>query len=56
MNRLVGESESAMTPDCPARLRVQFRRVRVILANVRWGYGPPENVEVIGPTDDPPPT
>lgn len=31
------------------RLRTQWRRVREIVANVRWNYGPPEEVEVIEP-------
>lgn len=35
------------------RLRVQLRCVKEILSNVRWNYGPPEQVEII-PCDEPP--
>jgi hypothetical protein len=41
------------------RLRVQLRRVKDILSNVRWNYGPPMNVEIIpagGDAPAPPPT
>lgn len=33
------------------RDRVHLRRVQSILSNVRWGYGPPTNVQII-PADD----
>ena len=33
------------------RTRTQARRVQKILSNVRWGYGPPQNVTII-PIDD----
>jgi hypothetical protein len=29
------------------RLRTQLRRVQAILSEVRWGYGPPQQVEAI---------
>lgn len=38
------------------RLRVQFRRLQTILSQVRWNYGPPQQVEIIpadGPGPDP---
>ena len=28
-----------------AKMRTQFRRLQSILSQVRWNYGPPENVE-----------
>lgn len=31
--------------------KMAFRRIKTILSNVRWGYGPPEEVEVI-PVDE----
>lgn len=31
-------------PDAP-RLRTHLRSVKTILSNVRWDYGPPEQVE-----------
>jgi hypothetical protein len=33
------------------RIRVQLRRVKEILTNVRWDYGPPEHVERIDAGD-----
>jgi hypothetical protein len=33
-------------------IRMKFRRAKEILANVRWDYGPPSEVQVM-PTDDP---
>ncbi len=33
-------------------LRMKCRRVKEILSNVRWGYGPPSQVEIF-PADDP---
>jgi hypothetical protein len=36
-------------PDADPQDRVHFRQVRGILTNVRWGYWPPENVEIIPP-------
>lgn len=37
----------ALLPVLNNTLRVHMRRVQDILANVRWGYGPPSEVEVI---------
>jgi len=34
-------------PQMDNTLRVQFRRVQEIIVNVRWKYGPPEQVEII---------
>lgn len=34
-------------PTMDAKLRVQWRRVREIVCNVRWNYGPPLKVETI---------
>lgn len=36
------------------RQRVQWSRVRDIIANVRWNYGPPGAVEIIPAGDEPP--
>ncbi len=33
-------------------VRMKFRRVKEILSNIRWGYGPPREVEII-PADEP---
>lgn len=43
----------AAMPYLDNRQRVQWRRVREILANVRWNYGPPGEVTVI-PAGAPP--
>jgi hypothetical protein len=37
------------------RVRKQLRQVKEILSNVRWGYGPPLDVEII-PAGEGPPT
>jgi hypothetical protein len=34
--------------------RAAIRRIKAILSNVRWNYGPPTNVEIVG--EDAPPT
>lgn len=34
-------------PECAPRLRRQLNRVKEILSNVRWNYGPPLEVERI---------
>lgn len=41
------EIADAIMPHLNGRLRVQIRRVRDILSNVRWNYGPPDEVDVI---------
>ncbi|NQV85933.1 MAG: hypothetical protein HQ492_02530 [Woeseiaceae bacterium] len=38
-------------PDAPVRARKQFTRVKEIISNVRWNYGPPREVENI-PCDE----
>lgn len=42
----------AMYPQVNNRLRVQWCRVRDIVMNVRWNYGPPLECEVIPASDD----
>lgn len=37
----------ALYPRMDNRLRAQIRRVQKILADVRWNYGPPRDVELI---------
>lgn len=39
------------TPKAQPEDRVQFRRVQKILTDIRWDYGPPEEVAEI-PTND----
>ena len=38
-------------PAAPVRARKQFSRVKDIISNVRWNYGPPSEVEII-PCDE----
>ena len=38
----------AFSNPCP-QVRAKFRRVRQIISDVRWNYGPPEQVEKIDP-------
>lgn len=47
----LAELESALPQLCDAladkltlRLRVKIRRVKTILSDIRWDYGPPSNV------------
>ncbi len=42
----------ALMPVLNNRLRVQLRRVQQVLSDVRWGYGPPSEVQIISPDDD----
>ena len=37
----------ALLPVLNGRLRVQLRRIQTILSNVRWNYGPANEVAVI---------
>jgi hypothetical protein len=47
LERILPQLAEAMTPALNNRLRVQLRRVQVILSNVRWNYGPPSEVTII---------
>jgi len=46
--QLAEAAESAMDN----RLRVQLRRCKSILSNVRWNYGPASEVEIIPDGED----
>jgi hypothetical protein len=35
------------------RVRVQFSRVQKILTNIRWRYGPWEQVQIVDPNEPP---
>jgi hypothetical protein len=43
----------AMRPEATSQQRTQIRRVRRIISDVRWNYGPPEQVERIDAGDVP---
>jgi hypothetical protein len=45
----LGESLMGSLSPC---LRTQLRRCKAILSNVRWDYGPPENVQKIEAADE----
>lgn len=45
LERILPQLSDAMMPILNNRLRVQLRRVQKILTDVRWNYGPPDEVE-----------
>ena len=49
---LLGE-HVALSPSASPKTRTQLRRVREILSNVRWDYGPSTVEAVIPASDDP---
>lgn len=53
LERMLPELIEPLYASNQPRIRVQARRIKDILSNVRWNYGPHTNVEVI-PADEPP--
>ncbi len=51
LERILPQLAEAAEPAMDNRLRVQLRRCKSILSNVRWDYGPASEVEVI-PDDE----
>lgn len=56
LERILPQIQDALFPQLAnkaiaGRLRVQLRRVKDILSNVRWDYGPPLEVHIV-PADD----
>ena len=47
LERILPQLAEATTPVINNRLRVQLRRCKMILSNVRWEYGPASEVEII---------
>lgn len=47
LERLCPELADALMPTIDNRLRVKVRRIKEILSNVRWNYGPPTDVTEI---------
>lgn len=47
LERLLPIMCSSLYPAMNPRIATQFERVKIILSNIRWNYGPPMNVEVI---------
>lgn len=47
LERVLPQIANLMMTRLDGRLRVQFRRCQAILSNVRWNYGPPDEVEVV---------
>jgi hypothetical protein len=47
LERTLPQLASALMPMLNNRLRVQLRQVQRILMDVRWDYGPAENVKSI---------
>lgn len=47
LERILPDIESHLMLHLDARQRTQLRRVKDILSNVRWNYGPHDNVEIV---------
>lgn len=47
LERMMPDIASALMVHLNARQRVQLRRIKEILSNVRWDYGPPDKVEAV---------
>ena len=47
LERVMPQLAEALTPTLDNRMRAQLRRCQTILSNVRWSYGPPEDVQII---------
>lgn len=47
LERSLPDISDALMAHLHPRQRVQFRRAKEILSNVRWNYGPATEVEVI---------
>jgi hypothetical protein len=52
LERSVPMLMNTLAPHLNAVNRVQLRRIKSILSNIRWEYGPPEQVEIIPAGDD----
>jgi len=52
LERTLPQLADAVMPVLNNRLRVQLRQVQKILSEVRWNYGPPAEVQVIGPDEE----
>ena len=55
LEQIVPQLADALMPELNNKIRVQLRRCKTILSNVRWEYGPAEQVTIIpaGNTDQP---
>jgi hypothetical protein len=47
LERTIPQFADRLMTQMDNRLRVQIRRTREILADVRWNYGPPREVQTI---------
>ena len=52
LERILPEFQDTMILNMCPRLRTQIRRIKEILSNVRWGYGPFSDVTVLSETDE----
>ncbi len=53
LERTLPQLAEALTPHLNPRLKTQLRKVKEVISNVRWGYGPPDEVEIIPAEDRP---
>lgn len=47
LERLLPQLGEALFPVLNSRLKTQLRRCRSIISDIRWGYGPPDEGEII---------
>jgi hypothetical protein len=52
LERILPQLGQALMPSLTSRLRVQLRRCQAIVSDVRWNYGPPEEVSSISSEED----
>jgi hypothetical protein len=51
LERIMPQLADALMPTLNNQLRVQLRRCKTILSNVRWEYGPATQVKIIPAAD-----
>ena len=47
LEAIIPQLADVLAPQSNNRIRVQLRRCKAVLSNVRWGYGPAEQVRII---------
>lgn len=52
LEQIIPQLADALMPALNNKLRVQLRRCKTILSDVRWEYGPAGKVGIIPATDD----
>jgi len=52
LERTIPQLAEALVPNLDNRLRVKLRRCQMLLSNIRWNYGPPDEVHEIRADED----